>query len=62
MKNRLVLALLLAVLAGFGVSIAYLVPWSMIPDVIDLDELKTRKTIIHYQEPKPENNFNGLEG
>jgi len=32
---------LLAVMAGFGVSTAYLVPWSMIPDVIELDELKT---------------------
>lgn len=32
---------LLAVMAGFGVSTAYLVPWSMIPDVIDLDELNT---------------------
>lgn len=31
----------LAVIAGFGVSTAYLVPWSMIPDVIELDELKT---------------------
>ncbi len=31
----------LAVLAGFGVSTAYLVPWSMIPDVIELDELRT---------------------
>ncbi len=33
----------LAVMAGFGVSTAYLVPWSMIPDVIDLDELNTGK-------------------
>ncbi|MGB3508488.1 MAG: MFS transporter [Microcoleaceae cyanobacterium] len=32
---------LLAVMAGVGVSTAYLVPWSMIPDVIDLDELNT---------------------
>jgi glycoside/pentoside/hexuronide:cation symporter, GPH family len=32
---------LLAVLAGFGVSTAYLIPWSMIPDVIELDELNT---------------------
>ena len=32
---------LLAVMAGFGVSTAYLVPWSMMPDVIELDELKT---------------------
>jgi GPH family glycoside/pentoside/hexuronide:cation symporter len=31
----------LAVMAGFGVSTAYLVPWSMMPDVIELDELKT---------------------
>ena len=31
----------LAVMAGIGVSTAYLVPWSMIPDVIDLDELQT---------------------
>lgn len=32
---------ILAVMAGFGVSTAYLVPWSMMPDVIELDELKT---------------------
>lgn len=30
-----------AILAGFGVSVAYLIPWSMIPDVIELDELNT---------------------
>ena len=34
---------LLAMLAGCGVSVAYLIPWSMIPDVIDLDELNTGK-------------------
>lgn len=33
----------LAVIAGFGVSVAYLIPWSMIPDVIELDELQTGK-------------------
>ncbi|MEA5516558.1 MFS transporter [Nodularia sp. UHCC 0506] len=32
---------LMAVMAGVGVSTAYLVPWSLIPDVIDLDELQT---------------------
>jgi GPH family glycoside/pentoside/hexuronide:cation symporter len=32
---------ILAAMAGCGVSVAYLVPWSMIPDVIELDELKT---------------------
>ena len=31
----------LAAIAGFGVSTAYLVPWSMLPDVIELDELRT---------------------
>jgi GPH family glycoside/pentoside/hexuronide:cation symporter len=31
----------LAVLAGFGVSTAYLIPWSMVPDVTELDELQT---------------------
>lgn len=31
----------LAVLAGAGVSTAYLVPWSMMPDIIELDELQT---------------------
>ena len=30
-----------ATMAGFGVSVAYLIPWSMIPDVIELDELNT---------------------
>lgn len=35
------LVYLLAVMAGVGVSTAYLVPWSMIPDVIELDELNT---------------------
>ncbi|TVQ56435.1 MAG: MFS transporter [Spirulina sp. DLM2.Bin59] len=29
----------LAVLAGMGVSVAYLIPWSMVPDVIEYDEL-----------------------
>jgi GPH family glycoside/pentoside/hexuronide:cation symporter len=32
---------ILAVMAGLGVSTAYLVPWSMLPDVIELDELTT---------------------
>ncbi|GAB4144725.1 MAG: MFS transporter [Cyanobacteria bacterium J069] len=31
----------LGILAGMGVSTAYLIPWSMVPDVIDLDELRT---------------------
>ncbi|MBW4567899.1 MAG: MFS transporter [Tolypothrix carrinoi HA7290-LM1] len=39
--SQIVLMYVLAVLAGFGVSTAYLVPWSMLPDVIELDELNT---------------------
>jgi len=31
----------LAPLAGIGVAIGYLIPWSMLPDVIELDELET---------------------
>jgi glycoside/pentoside/hexuronide:cation symporter, GPH family len=31
----------LAIMAGAGVSTAYLIPWSMVPDVIELDELQT---------------------
>jgi GPH family glycoside/pentoside/hexuronide:cation symporter len=31
----------LAVMVGAGLSTAYLVPWSMLPDVVDLDELNT---------------------
>ncbi len=41
--SQTLLLYILAILAGFGVSTAYLVPWSMIPDVIDLDELNTGK-------------------
>lgn len=41
--GQVVLMYILAILAGFGVSVAYLIPWSMIPDVVDLDELNTGK-------------------
>ncbi|MBH8553564.1 MFS transporter [Nostocaceae cyanobacterium CENA357] len=39
--GQIVLMYIMAVMAGVGVSTAYLVPWSMIPDVIELDELQT---------------------
>lgn len=39
--NQTVLLYTMAILAGCGVSVAYLIPWSMVPDVIDLDELET---------------------
>ncbi len=31
----------LCILASFGVAVAYVVPWSILPDVIDFDELNT---------------------
>jgi len=33
----------MAVMAGCGVSTAYLIPWSMVPDITEVDELKTGK-------------------
>jgi glycoside/pentoside/hexuronide:cation symporter, GPH family len=39
--GQVTLLFVLAIIAGFGVSTAYLIPWSMVPDVIDLDELQT---------------------
>jgi GPH family glycoside/pentoside/hexuronide:cation symporter len=40
----------LAIIVGLGLSTAYLVPWSMLPDVVDLDELNTghRREGIYY--------------
>jgi GPH family glycoside/pentoside/hexuronide:cation symporter len=35
------LAYLLAALAGFGIATAYVVPWSMVPDVVEYDQLRT---------------------
>ncbi|MEM7801537.1 MAG: MFS transporter, partial [Chloroflexota bacterium] len=32
-----------SVLAGIGVSLGFLIPWSLLPDVIDHDELQTGK-------------------
>ncbi|MGK7942635.1 MAG: MFS transporter [Crocosphaera sp.] len=32
---------IIAIIAGIGIATAYIVPWSMLPDVVDLDELKT---------------------
>jgi GPH family glycoside/pentoside/hexuronide:cation symporter len=40
----------LGILAGGGVGVSYLIPWSMIPDVVELDELETgqRREGIYY--------------
>ena len=40
-QGQVAMLYVLAVMAGAGVSTAYLIPWSMIPDVTDLDELET---------------------
>ncbi len=32
---------MIAIMAGIGIATAYIVPWSMLPDVVDLDQLKT---------------------
>jgi glycoside/pentoside/hexuronide:cation symporter, GPH family len=40
-EGQVVMLYILAIMAGCGVSTAYLIPWSMIPDVTDLDELET---------------------
>ncbi len=32
---------ILSVMAGIGISVAYITPWAMLPDVVDLDELNT---------------------
>ena len=39
--GQVTLMYLLAVMAGIGIATAYIVPWSMLPDVVDLDELQT---------------------
>jgi GPH family glycoside/pentoside/hexuronide:cation symporter len=39
--NQIALAYLLAALSGAGIANAYVLPWSMIPDVVDYDQLKT---------------------
>lgn len=39
--GQIFLTFFLAVIAGIGISVGYLVPWSMLPDVIELDQLET---------------------
>lgn len=40
-RGQTTLLFVLAIVAGAGVSVCYLVPWSLLPDVIELDELET---------------------
>ncbi len=39
--GQIFLTFFLAAIAGIGISVGYLVPWSMLPDVIELDQLET---------------------
>ncbi len=39
--GQVVLTFLLGMMAGIGISVGYLVPWSMVPDVVEMDELQT---------------------
>lgn len=39
--DQIGLAYLLAAMAGFGIATAYVVPWSMIPDIIENDQLRS---------------------
>ncbi len=40
-SDQLVLAYVLAALAGLGIATAYVVPWSMVPDVVEYDEVRS---------------------
>ena len=39
--DQISLAYLLAALGGLGIATAYVIPWSMVPDIIEYDELGT---------------------
>jgi len=40
-SDQLILAYLLAALSGFGIATAYVVPWAMVPDIIEFDQAET---------------------
>lgn len=41
--GQITMVYILAMLSGVGVSLGFLIPWSLLPDVVDDDELKTGK-------------------
>jgi GPH family glycoside/pentoside/hexuronide:cation symporter len=49
-RNNITPIYFIALIASVGVSVAYLIPWSLLPDVVDLDELNTgqRREGIYY--------------
>lgn len=40
-SDQVVLAYVLAALSGSGIATAYVLPWAMIPDIIEIDEART---------------------
>ena len=40
-SEQLILAYILAALSGSGIATAYVIPWSMVPDVVEYDQLRT---------------------
>jgi GPH family glycoside/pentoside/hexuronide:cation symporter len=40
-SDQVTLAYLLAALSGLGIATAYVVPWSMLPDIIEHDQMQT---------------------
>ncbi len=40
-REQIGMAYVLAALCGFGIATAYVVPWSMIPDVVEYDQVRT---------------------
>ncbi len=39
--DQVALAYVLAALAGFGIATAYVVPWAMVPDVVEYDQVRS---------------------
>ncbi len=39
--DQLILAYILAALSGFGIATAYVIPWAMVPDVVEYDEVQS---------------------
>jgi GPH family glycoside/pentoside/hexuronide:cation symporter len=39
--DQLVLAYILAALSGSGIATAYVIPWAMVPDVVEHDQIRT---------------------
>jgi len=40
-SDQLVLAYLLAALSGSGIATAYVIPWAMVPDIVEYDQVQT---------------------